>query len=684
MILKWADAHFKRTGRWPTTRSGIVPESPRENWPTLDHDLRVGARGLPGGDSLARMLARERKRRNHLDLPRLNVRLVLRWADAHHQRTGEWPSSGSGLIPESPGERWSAINSALNGGARGFAGGDSLARLLARERNRRNHLDLPKLSIAQVLRWADAHFRRTGEWPQPESGLIIESGHETWGAVNAALNTFTRGLHGHKSLPRLLYETGRKKRLKSQLPKLTLKQVLDWADSHHARTGRWPSTSSGVIPGTGGESWDAIRKACIHGGRGLARQSLAQIFAERRGVRRQGVLPKLTYPQVLEFVGDYLARTGRWPSNKSGAIPGSGGEKWAGIDYALKSRARGLTRHRGLVDFLTQEFGRSSGTFRAGRFQIRLPYRALNAVGNLSEDMILDWARAHHQRTGAWPTVVSGPVHGEVRRTWAAVDRSLRVGTRGLRKGSSIARLLALRAGVRNYCALPPLTIESILRWADEYFKRAGRWPHEGAGPIPGSGGESWKSVVNALRGSGNRRGLREKWTLDELLVKRRGKRSKFRSPKLDLGRVRQWVQRHFERTGRWPQARSEQIPGSDGDTWNTVDYAMSRGNRGLRTRKTLAQFVADIRGEAAMRRMGPLNLRSILLWARAFHRRNGRWPDRYSGKVFDAPDEKWIAVDAALRHGWRGLKGGTSLKALLAREQKPKALIQRAASHKA
>jgi hypothetical protein len=59
-ILAWADAHRRRTGAWPGTASGPVPQSPGETWRRIDNALRLGLRGLAGGDSLSRLLRRER------------------------------------------------------------------------------------------------------------------------------------------------------------------------------------------------------------------------------------------------------------------------------------------------------------------------------------------------------------------------------------------------------------------------------------------------------------------------------------------------------------------------------------------------------------------------------------------------------------------------------------------------
>jgi hypothetical protein len=59
-ILAWADAHRRRTGRWPTGGSGPVFDDPTEDWRRLRDSLYEGTRGLPGGSSIARLLAKHR------------------------------------------------------------------------------------------------------------------------------------------------------------------------------------------------------------------------------------------------------------------------------------------------------------------------------------------------------------------------------------------------------------------------------------------------------------------------------------------------------------------------------------------------------------------------------------------------------------------------------------------------
>jgi hypothetical protein len=166
--------------------------------------LQQGHRGLPGGSSLAQLLAKQRGVRNVASLPPFTLRKILAWADAHHQRTGKWPLRTSGPVTEAHGETWLAIHTALTHGIRGLPGGSTLAQLLAEHRGVRNHMRLPKLTVERILSWAARYRQRTGKWPSRYSGLIEGSSGETWSAVDTALTQGHRGLPGKSSLPQLL------------------------------------------------------------------------------------------------------------------------------------------------------------------------------------------------------------------------------------------------------------------------------------------------------------------------------------------------------------------------------------------------------------------------------------------------------------------------------------------------
>jgi Homeodomain-like domain len=56
LILEWARIHRRRTGRWPRHDSGKISGVQGETWRTVNLALCRGARGLPGGNSLAELL----------------------------------------------------------------------------------------------------------------------------------------------------------------------------------------------------------------------------------------------------------------------------------------------------------------------------------------------------------------------------------------------------------------------------------------------------------------------------------------------------------------------------------------------------------------------------------------------------------------------------------------------------
>jgi hypothetical protein len=267
-VLAWADAFHLSTGHWPMSASGPIPFSGGENWRRVDSALRLGLRGLPGGSSLAQLLAAERGYRNPSALPRLTAAQILTWADAHHRRTGRWPVESDGPVFEAPDESWHAIDRALRAGVRGLPGRCSLACLLTRRRGVRNIRCLPPLTVEQILAWADAHYARTGRWPGPHSGAIHRSPGESWGGIQAALSRGQRGLPGGTTLAQLL-AVERGYRYAKILPRLTFRTIRAWAVAHCRRTGAWPTFRSGPVIDAPGETWYAINSALKDGRRGL-------------------------------------------------------------------------------------------------------------------------------------------------------------------------------------------------------------------------------------------------------------------------------------------------------------------------------------------------------------------------------------------------------------------------------
>lgn len=431
-ILVWADAYFAREGEWPNDNSGDIPEAPGESWMTVEAALSLGLRGLPGGSTLARFLAEHRGRFNLQEPPSLTIAEILAWADAWHAATGRWPTHLSGKIPGAGGMTWSAVHCALVHGRRGLRRRSSLARLLETHRGVRNRKNLPPLTEEGILAWADAHHRRTGNWPTTRSGRIPKAPGENWNAIGVALWHGVRGLAGGTTLARLL-AARRGKHYPRAPRRLTCKQILAWADAWHARTGTWPNANSGIIPETDGTTWATVDSALRVGRFGLrGSSSLPRLLAGRRGVCNRKARPPYSEEGVLAWADAHRRRTGSWPNKRSGRIVGTRSENWGMVDAALRGGTRGLPGGSSMPRLLAQRRG--------------VPENVRPA---LDEATILAWADAHHARTGEWPRRSSGTIVDAPGETWNAVNVGLIVGRRGLPGGTTLARLLLKHRGVR-------------------------------------------------------------------------------------------------------------------------------------------------------------------------------------------------------------------------------------------
>ena len=246
-----------------------------------------------------------------------------------------------------------AMYMALSHGKRGLRPGSSLARLLEKHRGVRNRGHLPKLTHAQIVRWAIKHHENTGHWPTLLSGPIAGTKGETWHGVQAALSNGSRGFSGGSSLARVL-ESKLGVRNLGNLPPFSEARILAWADLHHRQTGDWPSKDSGLVRGSRGERWSAIDTALHDGLRGLPDgSSLAKLLAKHRGVNRHRRGHHLSIEAILNWAKSQYRQTGKWPHCKSGPVHGRPGETWGALQMALLKGYHGLPKGMTLSKLLT-------------------------------------------------------------------------------------------------------------------------------------------------------------------------------------------------------------------------------------------------------------------------------------------------------------------------------------------
>ena len=467
-------------------------------------------------------------------------------------------------------------------------------------------------------------------------------------------------------------------------PPLDEDLILAWVDAHRNRCGTWPRYISGSIPESDGDTWLGVNAALRHGYRGLlGDSSLALLLQERRGVRNDKNLPRLTTDEILAWADAQHEWCGEWPGKDSGPVLEHESETWGGVNASLRTGNRGLPGGSSLAQLLDES--------RDVKNIKRLP--------NLTIDQILAWADAHYQRHGAWPrSAMFDSVPESPRDNWNSIHAALIRGSRGLPSGSSLARILQQYRNKRNPKGLPPFSTEQILKWAIEFRGSVGRWPKLSDGAIEGTDGETWLAVDSALK-----EGIRGLSGTDSLNCDRGSETPIFTEPGFEtrtgslarllarhgmtdpreiqnilcIDNILAWADAHYALHGQWPRYDSGLIPNVDPSlfteasfsselTWKKVNQALQLGQRGLPPGSTLAKLLFERRGVPNRGSKPDFTLDKILAWTDVHFAHYGHYPNCRSGAVEGAPDETWMAIENALRSGRRGMEGGTSLSALL------------------
>jgi hypothetical protein len=284
--------------------------------------------------------------------------------------------------------------------------------------------------------------------------------------------------------------------------------------------------------------------------------------------------PELSIPQIVFWLKERHERSGNWATKSSGRIPGSLGETWQKVELALRRGGRGLPFKSSLAVIKSEYCG--------VRNRARLP--------RLTHKLILEWADDHRFRKGTLPHIHSGEVLAASGETWQAIDRDLRNGCRGLRGGSSLARLLRERRGYRSPMEATPLTNELLLKWIDYEKSVSGRWPTRTSGPVAPAPGETWARISYALvQGD---RGLAGGSSLARFLAKHRNVRNPKDLPNLRIKDIARWARMTYDATGRWPKHISGTVQGVPGETWAGVHAALRNGLRGLPGGSSLHQVL--------------------------------------------------------------------------------------------
>ncbi len=424
----------------------------------------------------------------------------------------------------------------------------------------------PPLTIEQILKWADMHRGKTGEWPRYDSGKI-DGTDLTWNNVGYSLLYARPNLPRGLTLPLLLHKyRGVHNRVLQ--PPLSIKQVLAWADAYKTATGSWPIADSGPIEGTT-DTWNSVDSALRAARRGISHKtSLARVLFRYRGVENIAEKEPLDPQAILKWAKAFYHKFGRWPGVKSKPVRGQKAS-WASIDHCMRSGLRGCQPGGSLAIFLESQLGVVNS-------QRKPPLRI---------QWIVHEMKMYRSTHGEWPNIRSGRI-AESNETWGGVELALTRRRRGVKTKTSLADLRQRYLGVVNPRDQSSLTLSWIKTQIRKHFRRTGHWPNTQSGSIPGSS-ETWQKVASALWGG--LRGIAVRTTLGNVVAEINGGPRKY-----TVTQVRTWAKEYFASHGKLPSQGSGAIPGED-VTWQKLDNYLRTGSKGLPKSGSLPQLLRDL-----------------------------------------------------------------------------------------
>lgn len=127
---------------------------------------------------------------------------------------------------------------------------------------------------------------------------------------------------------------------------------------------------------------------------------------------------------------------------------------------------------------------------------------------------------------------------------------------------------------------------------------------------------------------------------------------------------ILKWCDKYYEKHGTYPKAKSGKITNTT-ETWCAIDMALYQGSRGLIGKDSLARLLERERNVVNKSNLHELTEMQILEWCDEYHKRNGKYPNKNSGKINET-SETWATVAWALKQNNRISFDGKSLSYFL------------------
>ena len=249
-----------------------------------------------------------------------------------------------------------------------------------KSRSPRRPTAISLLTLSQILAAIKAYHRRTGEYPNARSGVAIPQMGFTWSMINTRLRRQPYAAHPEANTLARLLGTCCGVPHPKELPRLTYKRILELADKHYERTGRYPIPGDNRVLDDPRENWGTIEQSIQLGRRGLpGGWTLRQLLHKYRRRKTRIKCPDVTVAKIARWAQRHKRETDEWPLRRSGPVRGGyPHDTWHKLDMALWRGARSLPGGSSLPRLLFEHFGvmRRSDVFqKKRRSSRRLPPR---------------------------------------------------------------------------------------------------------------------------------------------------------------------------------------------------------------------------------------------------------------------------------------------------------------------
>jgi hypothetical protein len=370
----------------------------------------------------------------------------------------------------------------------------------------------------------------------------------------------------------------------------------------------------------------------------------------------------LTKDLIIDWVHQHISKYNKKPRMLSGKIEFASGPykgiTWSAVNSALWKGGRGLVGGSSLANLIAEEFGIKN--------KMNLP--------PLTEKIICDWVGKFIEKNKRKPTKSDGIIefaNNEYKgETWKTINFSLLRGTRGLRGGSSLAKLIQQKFGIRDYCNPPKLSLEMIREWIQKYIIKHNTKPTAKSGIVEFAEDEykgiTWAAIADAM--SNGRRGLTGKLSLAQYIEDEFKISNHCACKPLTDVVICDWIKKFIDKYKRKPTQNDEiiEFAGTEYNDirWNTLNTMLWGGGRSLPGGSSLAQFINTHFGIQNRNFPSILNSKLVYTWIEAYITKFGEKPTKTSGIVEFAEGEHkgitWSTIDCTFKRGKRGLPKST------------------------